>query len=469
MPGGLVVGIPNSILQLQQSGLLERAFHDGLAPRQLFRGEAELDDWPEHAGTQMLFTRPGLLPAITTPLTPGVDPPAQAMSFEQWIMQLNRYGGSIPTHIPTSATANGDLFQRNIHGLGLQAGISMNRVCRNFLYQAYLSGQTAMIASGVSGDTTIRVAALNGFTDVVTTGANGSVRPVPVSATTPLSITIKNSGGDIVRNVTGFVPDNPNDTLGPGTLLLDATLGTSVGNRTAVISASAPIIYRVGGGFSVDAISSSDVLQLQDIINACNALREFNNQPHEDGWFHSHLSPSANAQVFTDQVMQRLNTSRPDDAYYQEAFLGTTMGGAEHFMNTEVPNSGNSGTLTSTSTGGAFYASDIGAEVVNNTGVRIGRVIITAKGALQERYFDEKRYVTEAGVTGKIGEFGVMNNGIAIETLRTQLILRAPLNKTMDVVDATWTSSTAFAAPTDISSLGPQRYKRAIVIEHALA
>jgi len=459
----LVVGIPPAVLKLQQEGLLERSFHDGLFPALLFRGEAEVDTWPEHAGTEMLFTRPGLMAPVTEPIAPGTDPQSQTVPYEQWVAQLVRYANSIDTHIPTSVTANGDLFLRNIHQLGLNAGQSVNRIVRNALFVPYLSGSTNMIAAGGSTDDTIRVAALNGFTDVVLTA---NVRPVPVSSSSPLPITIKNSGGDIAVNVVGFEADDPTDPNGPGTLFLDAALGATVAIRTPVLSANRPIIIRAGGGFSVDAISSSDVLQLQDIINAVQKLRKQNVMPHEDGFFHDHVPTEGEAQLFTDQVVQRLNTSRPDDVYYQEAFIGT-MAGCVHYSNNECPDSDNSGTLVSTGTS-SFYSRGIGAETINAAGVRIGRLIITGRGVLQERWMDENKYLTEAGVTGKVGDFQIVNMGIQVDTDRVQLKLRAPLNKLMDEVSATWAATTSFAAPTDIASGGPQRYKRAICVEFAI-
>lgn len=464
MPGGVFYGVPPVVSQLQQAGLLERAFHDGLFPNMLFRSEVEADKWPEHAGTEMLFTRPGLLTPVTKPLQPGRDPDPQVLSYEQWVARLYQYGASIDTHIPTSVTANADMFLRNIHALGLQAAQSLNRVVRNAYFQPYLSGQTNMIASAASGDVSIRVAALNGFTDVIYTTT--TVRPVTVSPTSPLQITIKNSTGDIVRQVVGYAADNANDPLGPGTLFLNTTLGAAVADRTPVLSVARPLIQRAGGGFSIDAIGVNDVLQVQDFINAASTLRQNNIMPHEDGFYHAHIVPLGQAQIFTDPVMQRLNTGLVDGSYYQQAFIGS-MANVAFMVDSETPTSQNVGALTPTS-GSAFYAEDIGAEVINAAGIPIGRCLITGRGALQERWLDEASYVTEAGVAGKIGEFSVNNQGIAIETLRTRLLLRAPINRLMDKVAATWTTTTSFAAPSDITAGGPQRFKRAMVLEFAL-
>lgn len=461
----LILGIPPSVVKLVQEGLLERAFHDGLFPSLQYRAEALVEEWPANFGTELFMSRPGLLPAVTKPMAPGADPLPQAVSFEQWSASLQRFSGTIDTHMPTSAVASSNLFLRNIHQLGLQAGQSLNRIPRNALFRSYLSGQSNLIAAALAGDTTVRVAAINGFTDVVI--PSGTVRPAPVSAATPLAVTIGGVTG--TRNVIGATPDNPDDAFGPGTLQLDAAIGgAGAALRAPVISAAAPLVIRSGGGNSVDSIGAGDVFTLQDAINAVNKLRRNNVPPHEDGYYHAHISPDGNSQVFTDPAFQRLNTALPDHRIYQEGFVGT-IAGIMFFMNTESPDRLNTGALTPTGAS-SVYAEDIGAEVVNAAGVQVGRILITGRGALYEKWLPGSNYVSEAGITGKVGEFDIVNAGLTVQTERIDLILRAPLNRLQDQVAATWQISTAFPVPTDVTSgTGPERYKRAVVIEHALA
>jgi len=457
----LVLGIPPAVINLVQQGLLERAFHDGLFPALQYRAEALVEEWPENQGTDIFMSRPGLLVPVTRPIAPGNDPIPQALSFEQWSASLQRFTNTIDTHMPTSAVASSSLFLRNIQQLGLNAGQSLNRIPRNALFKSYLSGQTNSIAATAIGDTFIRVAAINGFTDVVI--PSGTVRPAPVSPATPLPITI---AGTISRNVVGALPDNPDDPFGPGTLQLNAAVGAVVPPRAPVISAAAPLVIRSGGGVSVDAVTAGDVFTLQDAINAVNKLRRANVPPHEDGYYHAHISPDGNSQVFQDPAFQRLNTALPDHRIYQEGFIGT-IAGIMFFMNTESPDDRNTGALTPT---GALsvYAEDIGAEVVNATGVKIGRILITGRGALYEKWLPGSTYVSEAGITGKMGEFQIVNAGITVSTERIDLILRAPLNRLQDQVAATWQISTSFPVPTDVTSgTGPERFKRAVVIEHS--
>jgi len=232
------------------------------------------------------------------------------------------------------------------------------------------------------------------------------------------------------------------------------------------VSSAAPLVIRSGGGVSVDAIGAGDVFALQDLVNAVNKLRRGNVPPHEDGYYHAHLHTDSNSQVFTDTAFQRLNTSLPEYQYYREAFMGA-IAGCTTFLNAEAPDPSNSGARTATGTN-AFYSEDIGAETTNENGVNIGRIVVTGRGALYERALDERQYVTEAGITGKVGEFQVVNAGVEVETKGIRLILRAPLNRLQDQVGATWSISTSFPVPSDVTSGGPQRFKRAVVIEHAI-
>lgn len=459
---GVVVGIPAVVLDMVQKGLIERGFHDALFPNLAYRQEATFEKWEGQVGEEVVMSRAGLLEPNTDPLTPGVDPEPKQPAFEQFKARLDRYGDAIDTHMPTSAMAAANLFQRNIQTLGLQAGQSVNRLPRNALFKAYLSGNTVTTASASNSATQISVASLNGFTDVLVLTDRALAQPV--SASYPLTVRISGIG---LRNVIAVSPDNPLDPFGPGTLYLSSAIGGSgVAARVAVVSSQAPKVIRAGGGDSVDALGSGDIFVLQEAINSVGYLRDNNVQPHPDGFYHCHISSLANAQVFADPAFQRLNIGLPSHSIYQEGFIGH-LGGVMFIMNTESPNDINSGRKTATGTN-AMYSKDIGAETVNEGGVRVGRMILTGRSAIYERGFDESAYTSEAGLNGKEGSFDVVNNGVNISTDRIRLILRAPINRMQDTVSAAWSITTSFPVPSDIGSGGPQRYKRAMVIEHSL-
>lgn len=463
------MGVPAPIADLQQKGLIERAFHDGLFPQMKFRQEATFEEWDEHMGTEVVMTRPGLLKPKTKPQKPGTDPVPQNVPYEQWVAVIAQYADAIDTHTPTSATASQDIFLRNINQLGLAAGQSINRIARNAYFKAYLSGQTVLRVAATAGDSRIQVSSLNGFQDIVV--PDKSARPQNVSPAYPLPITIIAGATKETASAIGAIPDSADDPEGPGTLILLATLANSYAIRASVKSLYAPRIVRPTQGESVDAIGPGDTLVAQQIINSVGLLRRANVQPHEDGYYHAHLAPMTQTQIMADPVFQRLNQSLPDNIVNKEGWLGTYQGVA-FWMNNECPDETNVGDLTATTVIGgntAQYAPEVGAEVVNGSGVKIGRTLITGKGMAYEKGLDEKAFLTEAGVNGKVGEFDIINNAVKVPTERVRLIIRAPQDRLQQFVSCAWSITTSFPIPSDQTApSGSERFKRAIVLEHAL-
>lgn len=464
-----VLNVPAPLADLQQKGLLERAFHDALFPTLKFRQEAQFEKWEQHMGTEIVMTRPGLLKPKTKPQKPGTDPVPQNVPYEQWVAVIQQWADAIDTHTPTSATASQDLFLGNIAKLGMQAGQSIDRVARNALFKAYLSGQTVLRVAATAGQTQLQVSSLNGFLDVVL--PEKSARPTPVNAVFALPGFVGTGATKETISVVAAQPLSADDPDGPGTLFLAAALANNQPIRSVVKSTYAPRIVRPSGGDSVDAIGAGDTMTLQQVINAVGFLRTANVQPHDDGFYHAHIAPMSNTQLFADPVYQRLNQSLPEGMAYKEGFLGTIHGVA-FFMNNECPNDTNSGDLTVTTTissKDALYASDLGAEVVNGSGVKIGRTILTGKGVMYEKGLDEEAYLTEAGINGKTGTFDVTNNSVQIPTERIRLIIRAPQDRLQQFVSCAWTITTSFTPPSDQTApSGPERFKRALVLEHAL-
>lgn len=454
-------GLPSSIVDLIQQQALERVFHENLFPRLLYRSEAMAERWDAHIGEVKVFTRPGLLARVLDPLTPGTDPTPQSFNFEQWIAEARQFGSSIDTHMPSSYVALAPLFLRNIAELGKQAGLSLNTLARNALFRAYLGGDTVSTVGALAGATQLRVASLNGFLDTIPAS---SARPTPVSSLNPLAISI-GVVGEPANAVVGVSPDDPNAPTGPGTISLQSPTTNPIPARSAVKAANRSVITRVGGAATVDGITGLNLLTMQDIINTIAVMQANNVGPQPDGYYHVHLSPEGVAQIFADPVFQRLHQSLPESAAYREFGIGQLLG-CRFYRNVENPNLNNTGPLVSTGTK-AYESPSLGAEVVNNNGVQIRRTIIVGGGALYEQYLDENAFLTEAGVTGKIGEFSVINGGVQVMTDRIRMILRAPLDRLQQIVSSSWSWSGDFVAPSDALTGSPARYKRAAVIEHS--
>lgn len=447
------------IRALVQDGILERAFHDALFPRLLFRGEAAPQIWPGNIGDSMIFTGVGLIKKKMKPITPGSDPVPSDYAKEQWTAQIQQYADTIDTHMPTSITAIANLFLRNAQQLGLGAAQTMNSLVRNKLYNAALSGHT--VADGAQVATTsLLVKRLNGFTRSRVGGS--TVRYETVSGSNPLPIVVF-TGSATAVNVIGFTPVTPGDEIGPGTLTLSAAV--TVADRAYVIANDRTSLVRVGGGFSVDSIGSNDLLRLADIRSAVARFWQQNVPEQPDGRFHCHLDPISQTQIFADPEFQRLLTSLPDYFMYRQFALGELLG-CVFFRNSEVPQVD---TVDGGSTASFSQDDPFAGELYNNgatTGVQIHRALFVGQGSIYEYYQDLSQLITEAGVTGRVGAPQITNNGIEVMSERVQLIIRAPLNRLQDSVSTSWKFIGDWPVRTDSTTGDVARYKRMLVIEH---
>lgn len=455
------------IRNIVQENFLERSFHDALFPKTLFRAEATPVAWPANVGDTQIFSAPGLIPVDARPTAPGVDPTPATYPVEQWQSTIQQYAGTIDTHMPTSMVAIANLFLRNAHQLGLASAQTLNRVARNRMYGAALSGWS--VADGAQAAVTVlRVKRLNGFTRARNPQLVGgsTVRFDLVSAGNPLGVKIFDTAGpaEVSRNVVAFTPDVAGDEFGPGTITLSAAV--TVLDRAYVITDDRSFIVRSGGGNKVDDLSSSDVPTLSD-IRACVAhLWQQNVPEHSDGRFHCHIDPVSQSKIFNDNEFQRLLTALPDYYMYKQFAIGELLN-TVFFRNSECP-------VAETVVGGstAFYDQRdpfVGELFANGlpTGNKIHRMMFTAQGGMFEYYSDLNALITEAGVTGKIGDPRIVNNGIEIMSERIQLIIRGPLNRLQDQVATSWKFIGDWPVRTDAATGDASRFKRLLCLEHS--
>lgn len=459
----IIAGVPSQIANLVQDRTLERTFHDSLYPRLVFRGEATPEVWVANIGERQVFTRAGLITPDIDPLIPGQDPTAATYDTEQWEAEARQFGKTIPTNMPASYVAIASLFLRNTQSLGLHGAQTMDRLARNSLFVPYCAGEAMLTAAGVSTATSIQVSTLNGFTQQLQVG-----RLSPVSAGNPLVISFS-GGAEPDNTVIGFVAADPLRPFGPGVLLLGSGLTGTPAARTAVLAKNRSRRLRIGGGATVDTISSANILTLNDVIQAVSRLRSANVPPHADGLYHVHLDPTAEAQIFQDNHWQRLfQDGGLSSEQYRSFVIGTAVG-CLFLRNTQMPavDTVTRTTAVAGGAGAAVMAPELGAELTNANGVTIRRTLVTGGGILVEKYLDESKFITEAGVNGRIGEFSIVNGGVAIMAQRIRYLLRAPQDKLQQVVDQTWSWSGDFAAPSDSLAGDSARYKRGVVIEGA--
>lgn len=446
----LPVSFNPSVASAIQDRTLQRVFRDALFPRLLYRMEAVAEMWPVNLGANQTFTRTGLIKPTTRPLDPGVDPSPKGYDIEQWEATAQQWGDSIDTHMPTSYTTLASQYLRNMHQLGLHSGQSLNRVTRDKLFNAYVAGNTVVKAAGVGAGTAVPVQNLTGFAFKLQNG-----RPQAVSAANPLPITIVGVG---TFNVTAVTPDIAGDFVHGGTLTVDAAHGGLVGREPVLADNRAQLVYS-GGGNSVDDVASGDQFRLADIRAAVAQMRFDNVPPHEDGSYHCHLDPISESQIFGDNEFQRLNQSIPDYIHYRR-FAAAYLLNTTFYRNTEAPTSATVDEDPAT----GFTT---GFELSNAASVPIHRPIFTGMGAIEEKYLDESRYISEAGIQGKIGEFAVVNGGVQVMTERIRLILRTPQDRLQQVTAASWSFSGDWPIPSDeTAKSSAATFKRAVIVVH---
>lgn len=466
MPAFSVITQDPTIRALVQDGMLERAMHDALFPALLFRADVEPILYAGNVGDSRIFTGKGLLAPKTAPVVPGQDFTPSTVQYEQWQMYIQKFGDSIDTFMPNAIVDIANLFLENCATLGLGAGQSLNRVVRNYLYNAALAGHT-VTDIGNSNSTSLHVVRLNGFTLARRPDLplGSAVQFQAVSASNPLPIQVVNSSGTTVNcNVIGFTPDTPGDTVGPGVLLLDTAVTMAV--RGTVNATNGTFLVRNGGGNSIDSITSgANLFLLQNIRSAIARFRQVNVRPQASGYYHCHLDPTSEGQIFNDAEFTRLLTALPDSFLYQDFAIGRLLG-TIFIRNSECP-------VSTTVTGGltaAYNTTDqFGGEVYTlgaTTGVPVHRPLFTGMEVIKEYYIDMNDMITEAGVTGKVGEAKVTADGIEVNTDRVQLILRSPLDRAQELVSATWKFLGGWAVRTDVLTGDIAAFKRMLVVEH---
>jgi hypothetical protein len=279
-------------------------------------------------------------------------------------------------------------------------------------------------------------------------------RPTPVSAANSLQITI----AGLPHTVVSVAPDIAGDFVHGGTLTLAAAHAGFAGREPVLASNRSRVLYS-GGGNSVDDVTAADQFRLAD-IRAANAQLRFDNVPtHEDGSYHCHLDPISESQIFGDNEFQRLNQSIPDYIHYRR-FAAAYLLNTTFYRNTEAPTSATVDEDPAT----GFTT---GFELSNATSVNIHRPVFTGMGTIEEKYLDESRYISEAGIQGKIGEFAVVNGGVQVMTERIRLVLRAPQDRLQQQTSATWSFSGDWPIPTDeTAKSSPASFKRAVVVVH---
>jgi hypothetical protein len=172
------------------------------------------------------------------------------------------------------------------------------------------------------------------------------------------------------------------------------------------------------------------------------------------------------AAIFADTEVQRMLTGRPDSYMYSDFVIGRVLN-TVFVVNNEAP----AMRTVYPYDGTTFSQNDAFAPELTNdgtsTGMEVQRMLFTGFGGIYEYYQDPASYITEAGMTGKMGDVAVTNNGIEIVAERVKMIMRAPLDRLQQMVATSWIFVGDWPCRTDAASPGTAaRYKRMIVARH---
>jgi len=412
-----------------QEGLLERMFHDSLFPTLLFRKEFDGEQWTERA-QEMVKTKRGLIAPNMGRLGPKEDPTPKTYNVEQWQAYIYHNGDTIDTDTVVSGLTLADILEADAKTLGLQAGQSINRIARNRLYNDAMYGHANLTSTANS--VTQPVSTINGFTHAYSTITK---KFEAVSVTNPLAAYIWNGTTWDTVSVTAAVPAvagvKAQNLTGPGTLTLaGAYNGTT---RWPIVASTATKIVYSGGGHSIDDLISTDTFTLATLRQSVANAKLCNIQPCADGYYHVHMDPIAKSQLFDDSEFQLLFRGRGIDKDESDPYATAEIGlvlGCKLYENNECPTANTVGTFDPDN-------DDFGGELANTAGVPVHRSVFIGREAGIE-YWKDAITSTEAGITGKFGNWNITNGGLTVDVDRLQMIMRAPLDRMQRVVSTSW-------------------------------
>ncbi|NUS17095.1 MAG: hypothetical protein HOY69_37830 [Streptomyces sp.] len=412
--------LPASLQAIMQNGLLDKTFQDALVPEFLFPRTADSMPWQGGLGDTKTFTRKGLLAPATTAIT-GSDASAATYAVEQYSVTMDQYGQAIDTNMLTSSMSLASKFLADVQTLGINAGQSVNQICRGKLFAAYAGGRSWATA-GTSSSTSLVVQSVNGFGTVLSNGV-----PVPVSGATPLSITI----GGVANTVTGV--NTSTNTL---------TLGTAatVAAGAAVVAATAPVTIRATGANSAYDLTSSNLATFAMFRSAVARLRKAN-VPTIGGCYVAHIDPDTEAELFSDADFKQALQGRVDSEVFRDLSIGR-FGGIDWVRNNETPTllGGSSGNLT------------------------VHRPIVMGANALIAAPFEGMGSLLAGTGVEDVPDIQMIDAAPGVQVAR---IVRPPQDRLQQILSTSWSYVGDFGVPSDALVGDAAMFKRAVVLEHA--
>lgn len=426
--------LPAALQSVIQTGFLEHQFGLPLKAKLGFRAIADREAFTANIGETITKTRTGLLPAITTAMSPaansditsGLTP--QNYSVEQYILSIAQYAANMQINIVTQKVAIADLFLRNAYTLGEQAFRSVDTIAQQTLFNTYMGGNTRVRTTLGAPAATIAVDDIRGFQNTL----NSAGQVVAISVSNPVNVTV----GSDVYSLTGSAADGSNVSTAPGGISGTLTFSgnVTVADGTAgnpVVSAVAPYVVRPSltsnntMAATTAAISAAnDVnngkLTMGMVLNA-KATMSANGVPVVDatGMYHLYVDPLQATGLYSDPAFQQFFRGQVTTEEYRQGVVAELLG-----VRIEETNLNPVQTLAGVGT--------------------VRRGMLVGQGALVEGIFTNEAY-GEALAGVDADDMITIIDGIAHVT-------REPLDALKQVVTQTWSYIGGFVVPTDTTT-----------------
>lgn len=448
-----IQNLPASLQSVIQLNFLEREFQDALRAKLGFRSIADREPFAAGIGETITKTRTGLLPAITTALSPaantditsGLTP--QNYGVEQYTLSVNQFAANMMLNVVTARVAIASLFLKNGKALGEQAFRSVDTLAQQALFNTYMGGNTRVRVTLGAPAVNLSVDDIRGFQNTL----NSAGQVVAVSVANPVNVTV----GSNVSSLTGVAADGANVSTTPGgisgvltfaanVLVADGTAGN------AVVSAVAPLVIRpsttagnVMAATSAAISSTNDLnsgkLTMQMILQG-KATMAANGVPvvEETGMYHFYADPIQCTGLYSDASFQQFFRGQVTTEEYRQGVVAELLGVR----------------LIETNLNPVQALSGVGT---------IRRAALVGQGALVEGTFTGTGYA----------ETNSVDDDAMIEIVDDIAhITREPLDSLKQVVTQSWSYIGGFAVPSDttanpntIPTASNSAFKRGIIIE----
>jgi hypothetical protein len=452
-----------SLNNLIQQGYLQRMFKSALAPKLMFRGAASREVFPAQIGQEMTMTRRALpTPSVGT-LAPTDDPEVIDFTTEQFKVRPDTFAKTTNTYLPDASTQIVNRFLEGMRFLSEHAGWSIDRVARAALYTPYSSGD-CWTSAAVSASTSLPVTSLAGFTEVLDSGNS----PVAVSASNPLNVTVN----AVANTVIGATPDNAAWPNGPGTLTLGTAVTVAVDVR--VLAANRPTQSLPTGVTTTDGIGGANIISIGQLIRARQILKDHRVPTFADGTYHMKMATSHLSALLEDSTFRQAYQGQPNT---EELRMGVLVRqyGITFYECTDTPNTSNvssgKNNLVSTQSFSTsrITSKEIGADLVNNSGVALVRSILVGQEALMEYDIPDGRFQSVVPAQATIGGYRGMwldSGAFAAELEGITYVIAPPQDALQEKYRQSYALRAGWTAPTDekTSPTGAQKYKRAVEI-----